>query len=145
MSVAKGRESLLREYGASHWLLLMTLPEDTILEHRYRIDGLIAHGGNGAIYRAVDMTVDLQVAIKENFIQSPQRVAQFEQEAKVLTQLDHPLLPRVTHHFSFESEQYLVMEYIEGQQLWELISRRGQPLAEAEALYYFLQVCQAVS
>ncbi|MDH3676027.1 MAG: serine/threonine protein kinase, partial [Anaerolineae bacterium] len=123
----------------------MTLPENTILENRYRVDGLIAHGGNGAIYRAFDLDIAAPVAIKENFLQSPLHVAQFAQEAKVLAQLHHPLLPQVTHHFSFEGEQYLVMDYIEGENLWALVNRRGKPLAEAEALHFFLQVCEAVS
>lgn len=122
----------------------MTLPENTILENRYRIDGLIRHGGNGAIYRALDLTTGTPVAIKENFFQSPRRIVQFKQEAGVLVQLYHPLLPTVTHYFSFEGEQYLVMDYIEGENLWELVNRRGEPLAEAEAVHYFLQVCQAV-
>ena len=43
----------------------MPLPEDTILENRYRIDGLLAQGGMGAIYRAFDTNLNTPVAIKE--------------------------------------------------------------------------------
>ncbi len=123
----------------------MTLPEDTVLVNRYRIDGLLAHGGMGAIYRAFDTNLNTPVAIKENFFQTPHRVAQFKQEALLLARLRHPALPRVIHHFSFEGQQYLVMDYIEGDNLWEIIRRRGGPLAEAEAVDYLIQVCQAVS
>lgn len=123
----------------------MTLPEDTILVNRYRIDGLLAHGGMGAIYRAFDTTLNTPVAIKENFFQTPHRVAQFKQEALILARLRHPALPRVIHHFSFEGQQYLVTDFIEGENLWEIIRRRGGPLAEADALDYLIQVCQAVS
>jgi serine/threonine protein kinase/photosystem II stability/assembly factor-like uncharacterized protein len=123
----------------------MTLPEDTILEHRYRIDGLLAHGGMGAIYRGFDTNLSMPVAIKENFIQTPPQVAQFKQEALILARLRHPALPRVIHHFSFEGQQYLVMDFIEGENLWEIIRRRGEPLGEREALEILMQVCQAVN
>ncbi|GAB4456493.1 MAG: hypothetical protein Kow0031_37690 [Anaerolineae bacterium] len=123
----------------------MSLPEDTILENRYRIDGLLAHGGMGAIYRAFDTNLSTPVAIKENFFQTPERVAQFKQEALILARLRHPALPRVIHHFSFEGQQYLVMDFIEGENLWEIIKRRGRPLDERAALAYTVQVCLAVS
>ena len=123
----------------------MTLPEDTLLENRYRIDGLLAHGGMGAIYRAFDTNLNTPVAIKENFFQTPERIAQFKQEALILARLRHPALPRVIHHFSFEGQQYLVMDFIEGNNLWEIIRRQGEPLDEREALEYIIQVCHAVN
>jgi len=123
----------------------MILPEDTILENRYRIDGLLAHGGMGAIYRAFDTNLNIPVAIKENFFQTPERVAQFKQEALILARLRHPALPSVIHHFISQGQQYLVMDYIEGNDLWEIIKRQGEPLSEREALDYMIQVCQAVS
>ncbi len=123
----------------------MTLPEDTILLNRYRIDGLLAHGGMGAVYRAFDTNLNTPVAIKENFFQTPQQIAQFKQEALILARLRHPALPRVSQHFSFEGQQYLVMDFVEGENLWEIIRQRGQPLTEPEALDYLIQVCQAVS
>ncbi len=123
----------------------MTLPEDTLLENRYRIDGLLAHGGMGAIYRAFDTNLSTPVAIKENFFQTPHRIAQFKQEALMLARLRHPSLPRVIHHFSFEGQQYLVMDFIEGENLWEMIKRRGKPLDEREALGYIIQVCRAAT
>jgi serine/threonine protein kinase len=123
----------------------MILPEDTILENRYRIDGLLAHGGMGAIYRAFDTNLNIPVAIKENFFQTPERAAQFKQEALILARLRHSALPSVIHHFTSQGRQYLVMDYIEGEDLWAIITRRGEPLAEREALDYMVQVCQAVS
>ncbi len=123
----------------------MSLPEDTILENRYRVDGLLAHGGMGAIYRAFDTNLNTPMAIKENFFQTPQRIAQFKQEALILARLRHPALPRVIHHFSFEGQQYLVMDFVEGEDLWEIIKRRGQPLDERTALTYLVQVCLAVN
>jgi serine/threonine protein kinase/photosystem II stability/assembly factor-like uncharacterized protein len=123
----------------------MPLPEDTFLENRYRIDGLLAHGGMGAIYRAFDTNLNTPVAIKENFFQTPQAINQFKREALILARLRHPALPRVTHHFSFEGQQYLVMDFVEGKNLWEIVKKQGYPLEENQAINYMVQVCEAVS
>jgi len=123
----------------------MTLPEDTILENRYRIDRLLAYGGHGAVYRAFDISLNTPVAIKENFFETPERIAQFKQEALILAQLRHSALPHIIHQFSFESQQYLVMDFIEGNNIWELVENKEEPLDEGEALDYIIQVCQALS
>ncbi len=123
----------------------MTLPVDTVLENRYRIDQLLAHGGMGAIYQAFDTNLNIRVAIKENFLQTPQSINQFQQEALILARLRHPNLPRVIHHFSFEGQQYLVMDFIEGKDLWQIVKRQGHPVEERLALSYIIQVCDAVS
>lgn len=123
----------------------MTLPEDTILENRYRIDRLLAHGGMGAIYQAFDTNLNIPVAIKENFLQTPESIRQFQQEALILARLRHPSLPRVIHHFSFEGQQYLVMDFVEGKNLWEIVKSRRRPMEEKQALKYLIEVCGAVS
>ncbi len=123
----------------------MPLPEDTVLENRYRIDRLLAHGGMGAIYQGFDSNLNMPVAIKENFFQTPQSIRQFQQEALILARLHHPSLPRVIQHFSFEGQQYLVMDYIEGKNLWEIVKKRKGPLEEAQAIEYLIQVSDAAS
>ena len=123
----------------------MALPEGTILEERYYIGGLIAEGGMGGIYRGYDTKLDIQVALKENYFQTPESIQQFEQEARILARLHHPNLPRVIDHFSFDGRQYLVMDYIEGLDLWELFKANKEPLEEKEALAYIIQICDAIS
>ncbi|MFC1975840.1 serine/threonine-protein kinase, partial [Chloroflexota bacterium] len=122
----------------------MPLPDDAILENRYRIDGLLAQGGMGAIYRGFDTNLNTPVAIKENFFQTPHAKNQFKREALILARLRHSALPRVTHHFSFEGRQYLVMDFIEGENLWEIVKQQNRPLEEKQALNYIVQVCRAV-
>jgi len=122
----------------------MTLAIDTILENRYRIDRLIGQGGMGAIYQGYDSNLDVDVAIKENFFQTPQSIHQFQQEARILAKLHHAALPRVMYHFSMAGQQYLVMDYIEGEDLWQMIKRLKRPLDEAQAVRYMLQICDAV-
>ncbi|MCB0212357.1 MAG: protein kinase [Anaerolineae bacterium] len=123
----------------------MTLKEYTILENRYRIDTLLAQGGMGAIYQAFDLNLNTPVAIKENSLQTPEHVEQFRREALILARLRHAGLPRVIHHFGLAGRQYLVMDFIEGRNLWEIVTERGGPLPVIPALEYMIQVCQAVS
>ena len=123
----------------------MTLATGQILNTRYRIVKLLGQGGFGAVYRAWDMNLDGPVALKENFETSPAAVKQFQLEAKLLFSLRHPGLPKVSDSFSLPGQgQYLVMEYIEGEDLQEMLSQVGGPLPEAQALAWIEQVCQAL-
>jgi serine/threonine protein kinase len=123
----------------------MPLTEDTVLENRYRIDGLLSYGGMGAVYRAYDTNLQVEVAIKENYFHTPQAIEQFKREALVLARLRHPALPRVLQHFTHEGQQYLVMEFVEGPNLWELIKRRSSSFSEPQALAWVDKVCAAVA
>jgi serine/threonine protein kinase len=123
----------------------LSLAAGIILEERYRIEALISQGGMGAVYRGYDLKLDISLAIKENFFQTPESIRQFEQEARILARLHHPNLPRVIDHFSFDGRQYLVMDYIEGSDLWELFLKQHSPLDEQEAIGYILQICRAIS
>ncbi len=116
-----------------------------VLNGRYRIVKLLARGGFGAIYRAWDLSLSRVCAVKENLEISPAAQRQFEQEAKILANLNHPKLPRVTDHFSIPGQgQYLVMDYVEGEDLQEILNRTGRPLQEAQALPWISQVCNAL-
>lgn len=119
--------------------------EGKTLEHRYKVETLLNRGGMGAVYRCYDTKLKIPVAIKSNFFHSPESINQFEQEALLLARLRHPNLPRVFDHFSFEGEQYLVMDFIEGDDLWKIVSEQGYPLTETQALDYICQICEAVS
>lgn len=122
----------------------MALSQGQMLENRYRIERMLARGGMGAIYQGFDTNLNIPVAIKENFFRTPQAIRQFQREAQILARVHHPNLPRVIHHFSYTGQQYLVMDYIEGQDLWEMVKQQGQPLDEGRALDYLIQVCDAV-
>lgn len=123
----------------------MTIPDGTILENRYRIDSLLAKGGMGIIYRGYDTKLQTMVAVKGNHFRTPDGIEQFEQEGLILARLRHPSLPRVIDHFSYQETQYIVMDFVEGQDLWEIIQAEGHPLDEQRAVTYMVQVCDAVS
>lgn len=123
----------------------MVLSKETVLENRYRINHRLAQGGMGAIYHGYDIKLDITVAVKENFYQTPESINQFQQEARILARLRHPNLPRVIDHFSVSGQQYLVMDFIEGHDLWEIIQLEKRPLDEPVALDYILQVSEGVA
>jgi serine/threonine protein kinase len=111
----------------------MPLSPGQILNNRYRIVKLLGQGGMGAVYRAWDMNLDIAVAIKENLDTSPEAQRQFHREARILAHLSHPSLPRVGDHFFIPRQgQYLVMDFIEGEDLGTTLEKTGGPLPAAQ-------------
>lgn len=86
----------------------------TRLQGRYLVKKQIGEGGMGAVYIATDERFGSTVAIKETFFSDESFRKAFEREARLLNNLRHPALPRVSDHFSENEGQFLVMEYIEG-------------------------------
>ncbi|HKQ79167.1 MAG TPA: bifunctional serine/threonine-protein kinase/formylglycine-generating enzyme family protein [Blastocatellia bacterium] len=106
------------------------LDNGTLLQERYRIVRLLAHGGMGAVYEAEAVHLgNAQVAVKQTFYNEQQRTMreQFEREAATMARLRHPALPRVSDHFVEGGGQFLVMEFVPGADLLSLLNRRGQP------------------
>lgn len=123
----------------------MALPQGYILLNRYRIVSSIKQGGMGAVYRAWDLNLKTPCAVKENLETSADAQRQFMQEAMMMAQLVHPNLPRIIDHFVIEETgQYLVMEFVEGQDLQELLDDRSS-LTEDEMIPYLEQICDALS
>ncbi len=123
----------------------MVFQAGQILNNRYRIVKLLGQGGFGAVYKAWDTKLNGPCAIKENFDSSPEAEKQFAREASILFNLRHPSLPRVFDHFSLSGQgQYLVMDYIEGEDLQEILNREGAPLPEAQVLPWIEQICDAI-
>jgi serine/threonine protein kinase len=120
----------------------MPLEPGSLLRERYRIEAQLGQGGMGAVYRAYDLTLEIQVAVKENLNPNPESERQFKREARLLASLHHPNLPRVTDHFVLEGQQYLVMDYIEGEDLQSLLGKR--PVSVAEVLRWADDMCEAL-
>ena len=121
----------------------MTLETGSILNDRYRIDGQLGKGGMGTVYLAYDQTLEIKVAVKENLNPDPDSEAQFKREAKLLASLRHPNLPRVTDHFILDEIQYLVMDFIEGDDLQTVITRK-QP-DPGDVMRWSDDVCDALT
>jgi Tol biopolymer transport system component len=123
----------------------MPLKLGDILNKRYRIENVLGQGGMGAVYRALDVNLGVPIALKENLFITEEYARQFKREANILASLRHPHLPRVTDHFVFEGEgQYLVMDFVEGEDLRERLER-DDLIPEEEALPWFLEICDALA
>jgi serine/threonine protein kinase len=107
---------------------------DTVLQGRYRIVRQLGRGGMGAVYEAVDERLSRTVALKETLAETDDLKRAFEREARLLANLRHPVLPKVIDHFTEESGQFLVMEFIPGSDLGELLERRSRPFSPDEVL-----------
>jgi serine/threonine-protein kinase len=122
----------------------MTLERGALLHKRYRIVEILGQGGMGSVYRAVDENLGTDCAVKENLFTTDEYARQFRLEAVILANLRHPNLPRVTDHFVIGDQgQYLVMDYIEGEDLRQRMERMGN-IAEDEAILLGAALCDAL-
>lgn len=123
----------------------MVLERGTLLNQRYRVVEILGQGGMGSVYRAVDENLGVDVALKENLFTTEEYARQFRREAVILASLRHPNLTRVTDHFVIEGKgQYLVMDYIEGEDLRQRMDRTGL-LSEEDAIIIGAALCDALS
>ena len=120
------------------------LTPDTILQARYRVVRQLGQGGMGAVYEALDQRLDTVVALKETFFADERLRKQFEREARLLARLHHPALPRVSDHFSEGDGQFLVMQYIPGDDLSEMLNRKGGPFPVHQVLTWADQLLDAL-
>ena len=133
-----------------------TLTPDTVLRDRYRIVELVGRGGMGATYRAEDLRLQGRFCAVKEALPDPdaspdelrQSREQFYQEASTLARLDHPNLPKVSDYFSANDRDYLVMDFVAGRDLKEMLSTalsEGHPLAERQVLAWADQLCDALA
>lgn len=126
-----------------------------ILRDRYKISRIIGQGGMGSIYLAEDIRLEgRQCALKEVQHESSlpedtlqQARDQFLREAQILARLDHPNLPKVSDFFSDENREYLVMDFVPGEDLRTLMleaRRKKVFLAEREVLGWSVQLADAL-
>src|SRR5438477_9508137 len=116
----------------------------TVLQNRYRVERQIGEGGMGAVYIATDERFGSTVALKETFFDDPSLRKAFEREARLLNHLRHSALPRVSDHFNEEEGQFLVMEYIPGEDLSAMLKGRAAPFPTAQVLAWADQLLDAL-
>lgn len=123
---------------------------DQLITGRYRLRKLLGSGGFGAVYLAEDTRLQRPVAIKVCSTQSlPQEEAQeaaslFQSEALTLARLRHPGLTAVWDYFYQGNDWYLVMEYVPGETLREVLRQAGGQLPVDQALDYIRQICEVL-
>ncbi len=144
-----GDAPALAEANAPH-------PQGTVLHGRYRLTDIVGRGGMGNVYRAEDLRLPGRLCAIKEVPPDPHLTAelrqqahqQFLQEASILAQLDHPNLPKVSDFFSTDNRDYLVMDFVPGNDLKELLQashERGEMLAEATVLDWAAQIVDALS
>ena len=119
----------------------------TILDGRYRILGLLGRGGMGEVYRADDLRLAQQVALK--FLplalsSDPGRLAQFHNEVRTARQVSHPNVCRVYDIGEIDGQLFITMEYVDGEDLAALLRRIGR-LPEDKAIEIARQICAGLA
>jgi len=125
---------------------------------RYRVEQLVASGGMGAVYKAMDTRFNRPCAVKEMLdefqsdAERSQAVEWFRREATLLLDLNHPCIPRVRDFFVEGDRHYLVMDFIEGRTLGEVLEKEGnvvglngaRGVSEARARSWTQQLCSVL-
>lgn len=120
------------------------LPLESILQNRYLIRAVLGKGGMGAVYLAIDQTLNKKVAVKENLYSTPEYNRQFKIEAQIMANIHHKNLPKVYDYFEIPNQgQYMVMDYIEGEDLRQRLERKGN-LENEDAIMIALSICDAL-
>jgi len=120
------------------------LPRYTTLQGRYRIVKRLGSGGMGAVYEAIDRRLNITVALKESFASDHRLRRQFAREARILAKLNHSALPRVTDYFTESNRVFLVMQFIPGPDLAEIILRKRGPFPRQEVIAWADQILEAL-
>ncbi|HEX4673316.1 MAG TPA: protein kinase [Solirubrobacteraceae bacterium] len=124
----------------------MTTLLGTTLNGRYRLEARIGAGGMSTVYRALDETLQRQVAIKlmnREVTSDSDQLERFRREARAVAQLSHPHIVGVIDAGEDEGRPYIVFEYVEGETLKERIRRNGR-LPIAEAVAYGIEIARAL-
>ncbi len=129
-------------------MVMETLPQGTVLNGHYRIERALGSGGFGHVYLSVDLRTNQQYAIKEYLVAGASGKAQLEHETRVISQLHHPNLPAFQDAFDERGRYYIVLGYIEGSDLTDLIRvvrQRNEVVPLVRILNWIVSICDAVT
>jgi serine/threonine-protein kinase len=118
-----------------------------LIAERYELEELVGSGGMSSVYRARDRLLERHVALKvlhEHHVGDGDYVERFRREARAVAQLSHPNIVTVIDRGEQDSRQFIVFEYVDGENLKALVGREG-PLSERDALGLALQVARGLA
>src|ERR1700712_4720778 len=118
-----------------------------VLSDRYELEELVGTGGMSSVFRAHDRLLERKVALKllhEQYTEDADYVERFRREARAVATLSHPNIVTVIDRGEHEGRQFIVFEYIPGENLKRLIERRG-PAPITTALELGIQIARGLS
>ena len=104
----------------------------------------LGSGGMGAVYEAIDLRLGHTVAVKQALTKDEELWKQFESEARLMAQLNHPVLPRVSDYFKEGDREFFVMQFVEGANLAEIIAQRREPMPSHTVVAWADQLLDAL-
>lgn len=118
----------------------------TVYGSRYTLDREIGRGGMGTVYLGTDVRTEEAIAIKKlrGDRHEPDMIARFQREAEALRALNHPNIVKAIGHFEEDGSHYIVMEYVDGRNLSEILVSAGQ-LPVRRAIEIALGVADALT
>src|ERR687886_1110418 len=115
-----------------------------ILAERYEVEELVGAGGMSSVYRAHDRLLDRKVALKvlhQQYTEDEEYVERFRREARAVAALSHPNIVTVIDRGEHDGRQFIVFEYVEGDNLKRVIERQG-PAPVATVLELGMQIAR---
>src|SRR6476660_2505833 len=146
LSASGNRRSTLPWLSASPGRAQLSVVVGELIAERYELAELVGTGGMSSVYRAHDRLLERDVALKvlhEQFTADTDYVERFRREARSVAQLSHPNIVTVIDRGEQDGRQFIVFEYIDGENLKSLVEREG-PLPEDEAVRLTLQVARGL-
>ena len=129
-----------------------TLAVDTVLQERYTILKKLSEGGMGAVYLAQDTKLFNKLCVIKEMLpfytnEREKRLAErnFEREAKTLAHLRHPGIPEIYDYFIEDGRNYLVMAFVEGENLQEILDENEGGLPEQDVIRYGVQLSRVLA
>lgn len=125
----------------------------SILQNRYRIDRVLGQGGMGTVYLARDSRLDDRLCVvkelRDDFYRDEDKqraLSFFDREVRMLARLKHSNIVQVSDYFSEQGKYFLVMEYVEGENLHSIMQKReGEPFQENQVVSWAIQICDVLT
>lgn len=134
------------DFGRENCIIMIKMATPSVLNDRYQLQKTLGTGGMALVYKAKDLMLERNVAVKvlrEDFSQDVAFRERFRQEAKAAANLSHPNIVTV-HDFGLDQGHlFLVMEYMPGMDLKSYIKQKGR-FSVAETLELLIQACQGL-
>ena len=121
------------------------LTSGIVVGGRYKVVRTLGAGGMGAVYEATDIRLGHKVALKLLTNSDERAPAAFEREARILASLRHPALPHVSDHFVEDRGQFLIMDFIDGEDLNQARNRRNEPFDFADVFGWAITLLDVLS